>query len=125
MAIAYCQALFSGELGFERVSEFTSYPRIFGIEFPDQTAEEAFSVYDHPRVQIFKKTKNYSPKKTARILGNVNWDKVRRLSARQATELTEEEWSKMREGLAGKEKVPVTVSPIRPLPPKKEGNKQE
>ena len=55
----YYHKLFSGELGFDNVAEFTSYPgltlgrRHFFI--PDDRADESFSVYDHPRVYIFKK----------------------------------------------------------------------
>ena len=47
--------LFSGDLGFELVHSETSYPGIFGIEFPTDKAEEPFTVYDQPRVFIFKK----------------------------------------------------------------------
>jgi hypothetical protein len=77
---AYYRALFAGELGFELAADFTSRPSLFGlVQFPDQEtpfplmepeyvyrdapltvhlppAEEAFSVYDHPRVLIFRKT---------------------------------------------------------------------
>lgn len=42
--------LFAGKLEFKKVKEFTSYPM-----FDDQWSEEAFTVYDHPKVTIFKK----------------------------------------------------------------------
>ena len=103
MTIAYYNALFDGELGFERVAEFTSYPGLFGLTFPDQSAEEAFSVYDHPRVQIFKKTDRYSRQNAAVILGSVNWDRVRRLSAKEATELSDSEWRETTQNLYSKE----------------------
>jgi len=56
----YYQKLFSGQLGFTKVAEFTSYPvvslfRYFVISFPDHSADESFTVYDHPKVMIFKK----------------------------------------------------------------------
>ena len=45
---------------YRKVAQFTSYPslRYLGIpiDFPDQWSEEAFTVYDHPRVTIFEKT---------------------------------------------------------------------
>lgn len=52
----YYRDLFSGKLGFEKVAEFTSYPSFLGLEINDQPADESFTVYDHPRVIIFKKT---------------------------------------------------------------------
>lgn len=99
MTVNYYQALFDGRLGFERVAEFTSYPQLFGIEIPDQGAEEAFSVYDHPRVQIFKKTPAYERTKAAAILSEgVEWNQIVRLWPKDATEaptalfLPEERW---------------------------------
>ena len=49
--------LFSGKLEFEKVAEITSYPTIpvLNISIPDQPSEEAFTVYDHPKILIFKK----------------------------------------------------------------------
>lgn len=66
--VRYYEALFDGSLGFEKVAEFTNYPGLPGIEFPDQSAEEAFSVYDHPRVIIWKKTDAYSRERALYIL---------------------------------------------------------
>lgn len=49
----YYQALFDSSLGFKQIAKFTSYP-----VFNDTSAEEAFTVYDHPTVYIFQKTSN-------------------------------------------------------------------
>jgi YYY domain-containing protein len=101
LTIAYYRALFSGQLGFELVADFTSYPAIGPFQFPDTEepfpvpeapyqyraapvsvplppAEEAFSVYDHPRVLIFRKTAAYSRARAeallpASLLDNVLW----------------------------------------------------
>lgn len=51
-------SLFAGKTQFEKIAEFTSYPSLhFGnmeAVFNDQWAEEAFTVYDHPKVTIFR-----------------------------------------------------------------------
>lgn len=56
---AFYEELFAGQRGYTEIKEFTSYPslRYLGIplDFPDQWSEEAFTVYDHPKVMIFKK----------------------------------------------------------------------
>lgn len=101
LTVAYYRALFSGELGFELAADFTSYPALGPFQFPDTEepfpipeasyryraapisvplppAEEAFSVYDHPRVLIFRKTAAYSRARAeallpASLLDNVVW----------------------------------------------------
>jgi YYY domain-containing protein len=56
-------------IGFRKVAEFTSYPRLFGLEFDDTGAEESWSVYDHPEVVIYQKTEEYSPERLRQVLG--------------------------------------------------------
>ncbi len=94
----YYHLLFSGKLGFEKTVELNSYPSIGQLVFPDQEsnqsmglkntptaeresgkyyfhlppAEEAFSVYDHPRVLIFKKMSDFSIEKAKSQLSNVD-----------------------------------------------------
>lgn len=82
----YYQDLFNGSLGFKKIAEFTSRPNILvpfldicltplgvrygivskqtqeceqeGVSFVDDYADESFTVYDHPKVIIFKKNKS-------------------------------------------------------------------
>lgn len=51
----YYELLFSGKLGFKKIKEFTSYPKLGSLEFPDYYAEGTFSVFDHPQISIWKK----------------------------------------------------------------------
>ena len=99
LTIEYYRALFAGELGFELVADFSSYPALGPLQFPDQEtpfdlmapsyryqtaplrlvlppAEEAFSVYDHPRVLIFRKTASYSHEAAAEKLAAVDLGSV-------------------------------------------------
>lgn len=59
----YYKKLFAGELGFQKVAEFTDYPTIPLLNIPinDQGADESFTVYDHPKVMIFQRTANVPP----------------------------------------------------------------
>lgn len=50
----YYQLLFSGQLGYQKINEFTSYPALLGWEINDDQTEETFQVYDHPKVVIFQ-----------------------------------------------------------------------
>ena len=60
MSTEFYKLLAEGKLGWELAGHFTSFPTIFGIPFDDTWAEEAFSVYDHPEVRIYRKTPAYS-----------------------------------------------------------------
>ncbi|HEX3304514.1 MAG TPA: glycosyltransferase family 39 protein, partial [Thermomicrobiales bacterium] len=59
MTSEYYRMLFSGDLGFDLIHTETSYPTYLGIELNDDRAEEAFTVYDHPKVFIFRKNDSY------------------------------------------------------------------
>ncbi|MCB8944768.1 MAG: glycosyltransferase family 39 protein [Ardenticatenaceae bacterium] len=105
LMIRYYEALFSGELGFELVhqehADFHIGPLYISdtsgqiswgeppdVGWPppgDLAAEEAFSVYDHPPVWIFKKTAAYSHENTVRILGAVDLSHVIIMNPSEAT----------------------------------------
>lgn len=64
----YYQSLDNGSLGFELAHLESSYPQIFGIEINDSNAEEAFWVYDHPTVRIYKKVRQVNEQEFSCVL---------------------------------------------------------
>jgi hypothetical protein len=64
----YYAALFDGRLGFRLEKEFHDYPRLWSLEFPDTGVEEALTVYDHPRVLLFRKSSSWSLENARAIL---------------------------------------------------------
>jgi YYY domain-containing protein len=77
MTTRYYELLLAGKLGFEKAVEFHSYPRLFGIEFNDDSAEEQFTVYDHPKVLIYRKTDAYDRTKVRTQLNEgIDWANV-------------------------------------------------
>lgn len=72
--------LFSDNLGFTEIAEFNSFPSIsilgekmnkffpLEIEFPDETAEETWTVFDHPVIRVFKKTGQLSREEYLNLL---------------------------------------------------------
>ncbi len=76
---------FTGSLGFELVKTFDSNPRLGPFEFNTQFAEEAFTVYDHPKVLIFKKSEDYDSEKVKAILGAVDLSHVIDLTPRTSS----------------------------------------
>lgn len=57
LTASYYKKLFSGELGFRKIAEFKSEPTIpiLNIHINDVFADENFTVFDHPKIMIFKK----------------------------------------------------------------------
>lgn len=77
--------MFQGNLGYELAAVFQSDPGLGSFRINTQFAEEAFSVYDHPKVLIFRKTAAYDSKQVAAILGAVDLSKVIHLTPRSAS----------------------------------------
>jgi YYY domain-containing protein len=75
---------FQGNLGYELIQVFQSDPTLGPISVNTQFAEEAFTVYDHPKVFIFKKTDSYDPARVSEILGSVDFSKIIRLTPKKA-----------------------------------------
>ena len=67
---------FKSPLGFELVATFESPPSLGFLKFPDQSADESFTVYDHPKVMIFKKLQDFSIDKVTTLLNSVDLNKV-------------------------------------------------
>lgn len=72
---SYYRDLFSGELGFKKIAEFTSFPKItfMGktlLEFPDESAEETWTVFDHPVIRIYRRMTNDKLQMTNQITNN-------------------------------------------------------
>ncbi len=104
MTTAYYRALFEGRLGFERAAAFHVKPRLgpleiddiggrigfdlppLGFEEPFWGAEEAFSVYDHPPVWIFRKRPDFSIEQARLVLESVDLSQVVWQTPRQYTQ---------------------------------------
>ena len=74
---------FKGRLGYDLVEVFTSYPSLGSIVINDQSAEEAFTFYDHPKVMIFKKNKDFNITQVESVLSSVDLTKVIHLLPRE------------------------------------------
>lgn len=68
--------MYQGRLGFELIKVVQSNPNLGSFQINDQYAEEAFTVYDHPKVLIFKKTSDYSQERVNQILEAVDLTNV-------------------------------------------------
>ncbi|MFH1085280.1 MAG: DUF2298 domain-containing protein, partial [Chloroflexota bacterium] len=104
MTTRFYAALFSGELGYDPLITFTSRPRLFGIEVHDDDADESFTVYDHPKVTIFRKRADFSMDTVEALLGGYELERIVRVMPKQVTNapnnlmLSDDMWTLQRQG---------------------------
>ncbi len=59
IASTYYDLLFNNKYGYQLIKQFAVYPFLqlgpWKLQINDQSAEESFTVYDHPKIFIFKK----------------------------------------------------------------------
>ena len=64
VAVNFYKSLFSEQLGFTEIQSFESFPQLtvgkFKYTINDEKSEETWTVFDHPVLKIFKKTKGFS-----------------------------------------------------------------
>jgi YYY domain-containing protein len=96
---------YEGRLGFELVQVFESSPQIGSLIINDQPSEEAFTVYDHPKVFIFQKSADYEQEGVRELLSAVDLTRVERVTPKQASGqaapslmLPETRWAEQRAG---------------------------
>ncbi len=71
--------MFKSGLGFDLIKVFESDPDVGPVHINDQFSEEAFTVYDHPKVFIFQKSKNYDAQRVQETLSAVDFSQVIRI----------------------------------------------
>lgn len=59
LTIHYYQLLYSGQLGFHLAAQFQDRPHLFGVTLNDSSADESYSVFDHPTARIFVRDSPY------------------------------------------------------------------
>ncbi len=82
MTNRYYELMFSEQLGFVHAASFETPPGLLGLTFRDHSADESWSLYDHPRVSIFAKERPLSGAEIDGLLkgsweGAVHWDRGR------------------------------------------------
>jgi len=77
--------MFSGKLGFDLVKVDQSDPNLGLLRFNTQFAEEAFTVYDAPKVMIFHKSASYNQDQVRSLLQGVDLTQIVHLTPSKAS----------------------------------------
>ncbi|MCC6298980.1 MAG: hypothetical protein IT314_06755 [Anaerolineales bacterium] len=75
--------MYQGNLGYELVEVFESYPQLGPFIVNDSSAEEAFTFYDHPKVFIFKRTDAFNAEDVRALLNTVDLTQAVQLTPKQ------------------------------------------
>ena len=59
LTVHYYQLLYNGQLGFHLAAQFENHPNLLGITLNDSSADESYSVFDHPTSRIFVRDNLY------------------------------------------------------------------
>ncbi len=59
LTIHYYALLFSGQLGFHLGAQFEAHPSFLGITLNDSSADESYSVFDHPNARIYLRNADF------------------------------------------------------------------
>ena len=76
LATTYYRLLQSGQLGFELMARFQVEPNLGPLRIDDSNAQEDFTVYDHPLVEVWRKRPDYASATTHGLLEAVALDRV-------------------------------------------------
>jgi YYY domain-containing protein len=76
LATTYYRLLEAGQLGFERVGRIQVEPRLGPLAIDDSLAQEDFTVYDHPLIEVWAKRPDYSSANMRQLLNAVPLDRV-------------------------------------------------
>lgn len=78
--------MYEGRLGFDLVYVAENSPHIGDFKINDQSSEEAFTVYDHPKVFVFKKSENYDEQVVADFFNSIDISQMHHVTPKEATE---------------------------------------
>lgn len=73
-----------GTLGYELIAVFENHPTLGGLVINDQGSEEAFTVYDHPKVLIFARSEGFDAEAARQILAAVDTSRVVNMAPNEA-----------------------------------------
>lgn len=77
--------MFESNLGYNLVQVIENPPQLGNFIINDQSSEEAFTVYDHPKVFIFEKSPEFDPQHVADIFNAVDLSSFEHLTPKQAS----------------------------------------